>query len=276
LRSHPLTTERIADMQARVQLNPAPSRPAADVSQAMLAARAKVLSQNSPEALKAWTQDSKATSPQASPAQKAGALYAATLSHLQLRDMAAAERQVQALLTSVADDSAAHRLAVLLHAEVAAKQERFAVALQVLESLNQAQLPRPELIATAQALLRLPPHPARASITQPNNKPEHKSPTGIGHGLQGGRDAGVVEDPQQLDQARGAKVAAVIVGQRDGGEVFFQEPRRVGGAPERRLGLGDSCRRVAVEAVDHGGDFLGKIEEVDGYPDVLRMRDGRE
>jgi hypothetical protein len=37
--------------------------------------------------------------------------------------------------------------------------------------------------------------PARASITQPNNKPEHKSPTGIGHGLQGGRDAGVVEAP---------------------------------------------------------------------------------
>jgi predicted Zn-dependent protease len=54
----------------------------------------------------------------------------------------------------------------LLQAEVAAKQERFTVALQMLESLNQAPLPRPELIATAQALLRLPPHPARASITQ--------------------------------------------------------------------------------------------------------------
>ncbi|MFM1924810.1 MAG: repeat-containing protein YfgC precursor [Pseudomonadota bacterium] len=180
LRSHPLTTERIADMQARVQLNPADSRAAADVSQAMLAARAKVLSQNSTEALKAWTQDSKATSPQATPAQKAGALYAATLSHLQLRDMAAAERQLQALLKTVADDPAAHRLAVLLHAEVAAKQERFDVALQVLQTLRTAKpataaaasaptasaTPRPELIATAETLLRLPPHPARAGVTQ--------------------------------------------------------------------------------------------------------------
>ena len=183
LRSHPLTTERIADMQARVQLNPAASRVAADVSQAMLAARAKVMSQNSTEALKAWTQDSKATSPQATPAQKAGALYAATLSHLQLRDMAAAERQLQALLKTVADDPAAHRLAVLLHAEVAAKQERFDVALQVLQTLSFAKpvtattaatgslpaastIPRPELMATAETLLRLPPHPARAWVTQ--------------------------------------------------------------------------------------------------------------
>ncbi len=186
LRSHPLTTERIADMQARVQLNPAATRVAADVSQAMLAARAKVLSQNSTEALKAWTQDSKATSPQATPAQKAGALYAATLSHLQLRDMAAAERQLQALLKTVADDPAAHRLAVLLHAEVAAKQERFDVALQVLQTLSSAKpttavtaatattgslptastIPRPELMATAETLLRLPPHPARAWVTQ--------------------------------------------------------------------------------------------------------------
>ena len=175
LRSHPLTPERIADMQARVQLNPAASRAAADVSQAMLAARAKVLSQNSPEALKAWTQDNKATSPQATPAQKAGALYAATLSHLQLRDMAAAQRQLQALLNTVAGDPAAHRLAVLLHAEVAAKQERFDVALQVLQTLSTAKpataatasgIPRPELMATAETLLRLPPHPARTWVTQ--------------------------------------------------------------------------------------------------------------
>ena len=192
LRSHPLTTERMADMQARVQLNPAPSRPAADVTQAMLAARAKVLSQNSPEALKAWTQDSKATSPQATPAQRAGALYAATLSHLQLRDMAAAERQLQALLKTVADAPAAHRLAVLLQAEVAAKQGRFDVALQLLQTLSNAKPPsaatgttstvtstvtstattptpamlRPELMATAETLLRLPPHPARSGVIQ--------------------------------------------------------------------------------------------------------------
>jgi predicted Zn-dependent protease len=175
LRTHPLTTERVADMQARLQLNNNPTRPAADVSQAMLAARAKVLSQNSVEALKAWTQDTKATSPQATAAQKAGALYAATLSHLQLRDMAAAERQLQALILTVAQDASAKRLATLLQAEVAVKQERFEQAFQVLQSLNASPLtapqqpqalPRPELMATAEVLLRLPSHPARVSVTQ--------------------------------------------------------------------------------------------------------------
>jgi predicted Zn-dependent protease len=166
LRSHPLTTERIADMQARLQLNSASPRTSDNMVQAMLAARARVMSQNSVEALKAWTQGGKAISPQAHTAQKAGALYAATLAHLQLRDMAAAERSWQQLSQLTSTTPEAKRLVILLQAEVAAKQERFTVALQMLESLNQAPLPRPELIATAQALLRLPPHPARASITQ--------------------------------------------------------------------------------------------------------------
>jgi predicted Zn-dependent protease len=61
----------------------------------------------------------------------------------------------------------AKRLVTLLQAEVAAKQERFDTALQVLETLNGSKpLQRPELMATAEALLRLPPHPARATTTQ--------------------------------------------------------------------------------------------------------------
>jgi beta-barrel assembly-enhancing protease len=166
LRSHPLTTERIADMQARLQLNSVSPRAPADMAQAMLAARARVMSHNSVEALKAWTQDSKATSAQATPAQKAGALYAATLAHLQLKDTAAAERSWQALSALTAKNPEAKRLATLLQAEVASKQERFGLALQVLETLPGQALQRPELMATAEALLRLPPHPARTTVTQ--------------------------------------------------------------------------------------------------------------
>ena len=174
LRSHPLTTERIADMQARLQLNNHTSPAPSDLVQAMLAARARVMSQNSVEALRAWTQDSKATSAQATPAQKAGALYAATLAHLQLRDMAAAERTWQALsqlltpsgLGSVHQATEAKRLVTLLQAEVAARQERFDTALQILQTLGGKNPQRPELLATAQALLRLPAHPLRADITQ--------------------------------------------------------------------------------------------------------------
>lgn len=172
LRSHPLTTERIADMQARLQLNSSPARVPTDLVQTMLAARARVMSQNSVEALRAWTQDSKATSAQATPAQKAGALYAATLAHLQLRDTAAAERTWQALsqllspsvLQGLPQTVEAKRLVTLLQAEVATKQERFDVALQVLQALGGKTPQRPELLATAQALLRLPAHPLRVDI----------------------------------------------------------------------------------------------------------------
>jgi beta-barrel assembly-enhancing protease len=166
LRSHPLTTERIADMQARLPLNATPIRATGDMVQAMLSARARVMSQNTAQTLKAWTQNSQTTSSQTSAAQQAGALYAATLAHLQLKDTVSAERSWQSLSQLTASVPEAKRLTILLQAEVAAQQERFAVALQVLESLSHTPLHRPELIATAHALLRLPPHPARASITQ--------------------------------------------------------------------------------------------------------------
>ena len=166
LRSHPLTTERIADMQARLQLNAPTKRSSGDMVQTMLAARAKVLSQNGVEALKSWTQDRKTTSPQATPAQKAGALYAAALAHAQLRETSAAESALQDLITLTAQSPQAKRLATLLQAELAIRQERFAGALQILDALSGKALQRPELMATAQALLRLPPHPARTRITE--------------------------------------------------------------------------------------------------------------
>jgi predicted Zn-dependent protease len=166
LRSHPLTTERMADMQARLQLSGPTTRSSGDMVQAMLAARAKVMSQNSVEALKSWAQDRNVKSPQATPSQKAGALYAAALAHLQLRETTAAESALQDLLSLTAPIPQAKRLATLLQAEMAIRQERFAWALQVLETSSVKPLQRPELMATAQALLRLPPHPARTRITQ--------------------------------------------------------------------------------------------------------------
>jgi predicted Zn-dependent protease len=57
-------------------------------------------------------------------------------------------------------------LATLLQAELAIRQERFAEALQILDVTRTQPLQRPELIAAAQALLRLPAHPARTRITQ--------------------------------------------------------------------------------------------------------------
>ncbi|PUE05911.1 peptidase M48 [Limnohabitans sp. T6-5] len=167
LRSHPLTTERIADMQARQQLSATMPVVAQDMTQSMLAARARVLSQNTVDALKAWTQDSKINSPQASAAQQVGALYAATLAHMQLRDAASADRSLQTLDNRVqaTGPASAQRLVRLLKAEIAAKQERFDAALSLLAPASpDTPLARPELIATAQALVRLPTQPLRTAV----------------------------------------------------------------------------------------------------------------
>ena len=160
LRSHPLTTERIADMQARLQLSTAPVRKVLDVEQAMLSARARVLSQGNVDAWRASTQTSQVNLPQATPASKAGVWYGATLAHMQLRDFAAAERSLQNLERVVNGQSAPARLAKLLRAEWAAAQSRGDAVVQLLAPQGQpSKLDRPELIATAQALLHLPPTP---------------------------------------------------------------------------------------------------------------------
>ena len=164
LRSHPLTTERIADMQARLQLNAAPARTADDVTQAMLASRARVLSQSHVDALRAATHTSRAALPQTTAASQAGIWYAATLAHLQLRDFTAAEQSLQNLNRVVKGQPAAMRLTKLLHAELAAAQNRFDAVVQLLAPPGTTALQRPELMATAQALVRLPATPARAEI----------------------------------------------------------------------------------------------------------------
>jgi len=87
LRSHPLTSERIADMQARVPLQPSGPRvgpllgsaasPAAPVSEAvhrLMSARARVLAESSPDRWQAWLRQGQDAA--AAPA----VLYAAALS----------------------------------------------------------------------------------------------------------------------------------------------------------------------------------------------------
>lgn len=187
LRSHPLTTERLADMQARQQLNIPSPRQAQDVAHAMLSARARVLSQSQPDALKAWTQGVQNLSPSAPMAERAAAWYAATLAHLQLRDAPAAQRSLQALAEqverlpspspslSVASDGPTAGLPVtstpvrwlrLLQAEVALRQDQWAQSVAVLlPTPNSAPLQRPELMALAQALQRLPGHALTPAIT---------------------------------------------------------------------------------------------------------------
>ena len=140
LRSHPLTTERIAEAQSRVQLaaDAAAKAPKAskehqaDASQAqllhaMMAARARILALPGVDALRAMVAEaqgrgnlSKLTETQASAAniRDAGALYAGAFAAAQLRDFAGARVLVGALKPLVAATPRSLRTVYLLSVEI--------------------------------------------------------------------------------------------------------------------------------------------------------------
>ena len=154
LRSHPLTTERMADMQGRQQLLPA--RIAAhetDLQHSLLSARSRVLAQPHVDALRHFSQD--ANSPHAQPARQAAALYAAVLADSRLRDMARARQRLNALTLLTQQDPVARELVQLLSAELslAAGQPLQAVSqLQALPPRRSVQL----LLAQARIATGLP------------------------------------------------------------------------------------------------------------------------
>ncbi|HEX7888511.1 MAG TPA: M48 family metalloprotease [Ramlibacter sp.] len=148
LRTHPMTTERAADMQSRQQLAsraPVPST----LEHAMAAARARVISYPGVDSLRAAVAEAEAASFASLPrARQAGALYAAILAATRLRDNATAAR-LQARLDAVAgEDAAAQRLARLLAAEVAIGQND---AARVLKLVDVDSRRRPDLLLSAQA-----------------------------------------------------------------------------------------------------------------------------
>lgn len=155
LRSHPLTTERIADMQSRQQLLATAAPAAQTLAHAVLAARARVLSQPGVDALRAWGVE--ATAPRRAalaPARQAAVLYAAALAAMQLRDFEQAGRWLAQLTTLVRGDAAATRQARLLGAELALQAGDGQRALAVLGTATApraGQVARPEVLLTARA-----------------------------------------------------------------------------------------------------------------------------
>lgn len=153
LRSHPLTTERMADMQARIpQAAPKASAPMLP-AHAMVAARARVLSRPGVDDLRAWAAD---TTPTAlagqSPGQEAGALYGATFAAIKLRDFDRAKALWQQLAALADHDPAATRLVQLLGAELWVAQGDGVRAAALLPN-NGGAMQRPEVVLRAQAAL---------------------------------------------------------------------------------------------------------------------------
>lgn len=119
LRSHPLTTERIADMQARQQLQTHTAVPQLTMTHAMLAARARMLANPEVDSLRAALLRAQGEMAAMSPAEQAGVLYAAALGALGLREFEQAQRLQERLQAMVRDDARAAYQARLLGAEIA-------------------------------------------------------------------------------------------------------------------------------------------------------------
>lgn len=160
LRSHPLTTERMADMQSRVPPGAAPSgRSAAgaahSLEHAMVAARARVLSNPGVDTLRQWIGEPQGTGFAGQTAvRRAAALYAAALGSSQLRDVPAARSFATRLSEVVNQDPAARRLVRLLQAEIEQTAGDASAALAALPPETEGATRRPDLVLRTQALLR--------------------------------------------------------------------------------------------------------------------------
>jgi predicted Zn-dependent protease len=153
LRSHPLTTERIADMQSRQQLLPKTVPAAMTLAHAMMAARARVLSNTSVERLRATIAESRNSS-QGSDAMaiQAGQLYAAALASSRLREFSQAAQYLGKLRTLARDNTVAARPLRLLAAELALAASEGKRAFELLAVNGNVPGNRAELFLWAQAL----------------------------------------------------------------------------------------------------------------------------
>ena len=158
LRSHPLTTQRISDMHARIGKEDG-AEPPATLDHVMMVARARVLTKPGVEVLRQYINETKDVGfADKSLNRRVSAFYAATLSAVQLQDYAQARDALGKLRPLVQGNAAAQRQAQLLAAEVEMAAGKPEDALRELNADGQkvtADVGRPELLARTQVLLQL-------------------------------------------------------------------------------------------------------------------------
>jgi predicted Zn-dependent protease len=163
LRSHPLSTERIADMRSRQVLQPGTPVAAMTTEHAMIVARARVLSNPGVDALRALRAEAQGDAFKAlSAPRQVGALYGAALAANQMRDFTEARDSLARLNGRVQGDARALRLVRWLAAEVALTAGNAQLAVTTMVNPTQAfdspadrAASRPELLLGAMASIRL-------------------------------------------------------------------------------------------------------------------------
>lgn len=153
LRSHPMTTERIADAQARQQLMP--KRPPVSTTplHAMMAARAQVLTNPGVDALRNIVSVANSNLAAQPKARQAGLLYGAALASLKQRHWPAARQHMAQLQNMSGLDAAALRVVRLLAAEVSLTAGDVTQALSTLEAKPWSQTDRAARLQLAQTRL---------------------------------------------------------------------------------------------------------------------------
>ncbi|WP_296510154.1 M48 family metalloprotease [Rhodoferax sp.] len=134
LRSHPLTTERIADMRSRIpEGSPTATTTTTSLEHSMVSARARVLSNASVDGLRAWFAEVEpALLAKVSAPQRVASLYGATLAALKLRNYERAAIYRDALMLAVQGDGPALHQWRYLSAELAVAAGRNDQALSAL------------------------------------------------------------------------------------------------------------------------------------------------
>jgi predicted Zn-dependent protease len=134
LRSHPLTTERMSDMQTRTGQTGTAAAPLLTLDHAMVSARARVLANGNVDALRLWEAQAEPTRLAPLPAAaQAGTLYGAVFAAMKLREFPRASAALDRLVRQVQNNVPATRLATLLGAELAlarGQPDRAVAALQ--------------------------------------------------------------------------------------------------------------------------------------------------
>ncbi|MRD48609.1 M48 family metalloprotease [Caenimonas koreensis DSM 17982] len=152
LRTHPMTTERIAEAQSRLQLGAPRPAPPPDLVHTMMMGRARVLSNPGVDVLRGYVSEPGSGSFNSlGRARQAGSLYSAALAHAKLRDFPQAHAALARLGPLVAGDAPAARQVSLLASEIAFQEGDLAQAVQV---IDKAAKTRPELIYMAQAQIK--------------------------------------------------------------------------------------------------------------------------
>jgi len=163
LRSHPLTTERIADMQSRQPIaRSVTSAPTPSLEHAMMAGRARAQSNPGVDALRGLLREADSwpvSAPPSTAARHAGVLYAGVLAAGRLRDDVAAGTHLDRLTALVSSDPVGFRLTRWLRAELSLAAGDWRSAQTQLdtrsaEDRDAVQMRRPELLLGGQVALQ--------------------------------------------------------------------------------------------------------------------------